>query len=183
MRETYAPTILERKARRLRKSTGNPLLKSKLDSGLTPKDLFLFSIVRPTKMLIFSPIVLLLSVYVAVTYSYLYLFFTTITEVFETQYGFRHDLVGLAFLGIGAGQFLGQFLYSYLANRSMAYYSAKGIIKPEQRLHMMLIGAGLIPIGLFWYGWSVQGNVHWIVPVLGTAVFSLGMLFIFVRES
>jgi hypothetical protein len=180
MRETYAPTILERKARRLRKATGNPLLRSKLDSGLTPRDLFLFSIVRPTKMLIFSPIVLFLSLFVAITYSYLYLFFTTITEVFETRYGFRHDLVGLAFLGIGCGQFIGQFLYSYLANRSMAYYSAKGDIKPEQRLNTMLAGAILIPIGLLWYGWSVQANVQWIVPLLGTAIFSLGMLFIFV---
>jgi hypothetical protein len=182
MRETYAPAILERKARKLRKSTGNPLLKSKLDSGLTTKDLFLYSIVRPTKMLIFSPIVLLLSLFVAVTYSYLYLFFTTITGVFETRYGFRHDLVGLAFLGIGIGQFLGQFLYSYQANRSMAYFSAKGGVKPEQRLHSMVFGAVLIPIGLFWYGWSVQAKVHWIVPVIGSAIFSLGMLFIFVRD-
>jgi hypothetical protein len=66
MRETYAPTILERKTRRLRKETGNPNLRSKLDSGLSPKDLFLFSIVRPTKMLIFSPICLTISVYLAV---------------------------------------------------------------------------------------------------------------------
>jgi hypothetical protein len=68
MRESYAPAILERKAKRLRKSTGNPNLKSKLDSGLTAKDLFIFSIVRPSKMILFSPTVFFLSLYVAVTY-------------------------------------------------------------------------------------------------------------------
>jgi hypothetical protein len=68
MRESYAPAILERKAKRLRKSTGNPNLRSKLDSGLTAKDLFLFSIVRPSKMILFSPTVFFLSLYVAVTY-------------------------------------------------------------------------------------------------------------------
>ena len=58
MRETYAPVILERKTARLRKETGNPKLVSKLDSGLSPKDLFLFSIIRPTKMLFCSTICL-----------------------------------------------------------------------------------------------------------------------------
>src|SRR5947209_7219856 len=118
MRETYAPTILERRTKKLRKQTGNTLLKSKLDIGLNAKDLFWFSIARPTKMLLFSPIVFFLSVYIAITYAYLYIFFTTITEVFETIYHFQHDLVGLAFIGIGVGQFLGQFLYSHLAGKS-----------------------------------------------------------------
>jgi hypothetical protein len=66
MRETYAPTILARKAERLRKETGNPNLRSKLDSGLRPRELFWFSIVRPTKMLFLSPICFLISLYLAV---------------------------------------------------------------------------------------------------------------------
>jgi multidrug resistance protein len=40
MRETCAVTILNRKAKRLRKETGNPNFRSKLDLGLSPKDLF-----------------------------------------------------------------------------------------------------------------------------------------------
>src|SRR5690606_19361998 len=45
MRETYAPVLMERKAARLRKETGNDALRSKLDTGLSPKDLFNRSIV------------------------------------------------------------------------------------------------------------------------------------------
>src|SRR5947207_5988680 len=88
MRESYHPTLLARKTKRLIKETGNKNLKSALDTGRTPKDLFLFSIVRPTKMLFRSPIVFLLSVFVAVVYGYLYLLFTTISTVFEGKYGF-----------------------------------------------------------------------------------------------
>ena len=77
MREIYGPAILERKTRRLRKETGNKDLHAKLDSGLTPKDLFLHSVVRPSKMLVFSPIVLLTSIYVGLVSGYLFLLFTT----------------------------------------------------------------------------------------------------------
>jgi MFS family permease len=178
--ETYAPVLLERKAKRLRKETGNLALKSKLDIGLKAKDLFWFSIARPTKMLLFSPLVSFLSIYVAITYAYLYLFFTTITEVFEKQYHFRSDLAGLSFLGLGIGQFLGQFLYSYLASRSYQKHFKIGDVKPEQRLHMMLIGAVLIPIALFWYGWAVQAKSQWMNPLVATGFFSLGLLFIWV---
>lgn len=27
---------------------------------------------------------------------------------------------------------------------------------------------------LFWFGWSARADVHWIVPIIGTAWFSLG---------
>lgn len=180
MRETYAPTILERRTKKLRKETGNQSLKSKLDIGLTAKDLFWFSISRPTKMLLFSPIVLFLSLYIAITYAYLYIFFTTITEVFESIYHFQDDLVGLAFIGIGVGQFIGQFLYSHFAGKSYKKHIDRGDEKPEQRLHLMLVGAVFIPIGLFWYGWTVQFKAHWINPVIAAGVFSFGLLFVWV---
>ena len=63
LRESYAYVLLDRKAKRLRKETGNLNLRSVLDTGRSPKELFLFSIVRPTKMLFLSPIVFLLSLY------------------------------------------------------------------------------------------------------------------------
>jgi hypothetical protein len=103
--------------------------------------------------------------------------------VFETQYKFREDLVGLAFLGIGAGQFLGQFLYSWLATRSYKKHAAKGDVKPEQRLSTMMVGAVAIPIGLFWYGWAVEVKSQWMNPLVATALFSMGLLFIFVSIS
>lgn len=180
MKETYAPYILEKKARRLRKETGNDNIRSKLDAGLTPKDFFWFSIVRPTKMLLFSPIVSLLSMYVAITYAYLYLFFTTISKVFRDNYHFRSDLVGLAFLGLGLAQFLGQFLYSWLATRSWKKHQANGGFLPEHRLHYMVPGAFLVPAGLFWYGWAVQSGSHWMNAEVAMGVFAFGILLIWV---
>jgi len=110
-------------------------------------------------------------------------FFTTITEVFEQKYGFRADLSGLAFIGIGVGQFGGQFVYSHLASRSYKKFEAMNAVKPEQRLHTMNIGAVLIPVSLFWYGWSIQAGVQWMCPIIATAFFSMGLLFIWMPAN
>jgi len=183
MRETYAPAILAAKTARLRKETGNPDLKSALDSGLTPRDLFWFSIIRPTKLLLFSPILVLISMYIALIYAYMYILFTTISEIFEAQYHFRRDLVGLSYLGIGISSFLGQFIYAHFANRSYRHHMENGGFKPEHRLEFMAYGAFIVPIGLFWYGWAVEAKVHWISPILATAVYGIGMLLIFMPAS
>lgn len=93
MSESCHPILLERKRKRLVKETGNQNLKSVLDTGKTSKELFLFAIVRPTKMLFLSPIVLLLSLFMALVYGYLYLLFTTFTNVFVQQYHFSTGII------------------------------------------------------------------------------------------
>lgn len=182
MRETYAPIILARKTARLQKETGNMALRSKFDSGLSSRDLFMLSIVRPTKMLLFSPTCFTQSLYIAIIYSFLYIMFTTVSEIFEEQYHFKKDLVGLAFIGMGIGSFLGQFAYTAYAGWNYRTYKARGTLTPEHRLYAMVPGAFLIPIAFFWYGWSVEANVHWICPILATSVFGFGLLLIFVSS-
>jgi len=183
MRETYAVAILARKAAKLRAQTGNPNLKSKLDSGLSSRDLFLYSIVRPTKMLFRSPIVASLSTYVAVVYAYLYILFTTFATVFSSQYGMGPGIVGLCFIGIGIGSLIGQFVSVYVGNRIMRKHMAAGDLKPEHRLPLMIPGALAVPIGLFWYGWSVYAHTHWIVPIIGTGFVGFGLLLTFMPAN
>jgi len=183
MRESYAVAILNRRVKQLRKTTGNPNLRSKLDKGLTAKQLLKLSIVRPAKMLVFSPIVFLLSAYVAIVYTYLYLLFTTFTTVFKETYGFTTGTAGLAFLGIGVGGILGQLNYTFWANYDYRKRAAMGNFKPEDRLPMMIPGAFAMPIGLFWYGWSVQAHVHWICPIIATGFVGYGLLMIFMAPA
>ncbi len=48
--------------------------------------------------------------------------------------------------------------------------------KPEYRFPGMIIGGALIPIGLFWYGWSAQARIHYIMPIIGTGFVGAGLL-------
>ena len=147
MRETYAPVLLERKTKKLQKETGNINLKSKLASPITTTQFWWLSIVRPMKMLVFSPIVLALSTYMAVVYGYLYLLFTTITEVYESQYHFSQGSVGLTFLGIGIGSLAGVIIFGIASDRIVKAKSRGGEMKPEYRLPPMIPGSFLVPIG------------------------------------
>lgn len=147
LRETYPPVLLKRKAKKLRQETGNNNLRAKFTSDLPPGELFRLAIVRPLKMLCLSPIVLALSTFMAVVYGYLYLLFTTITEVFEQNYGFSSGAVGLTYLGIGVGNVAGLFIFGMASDRIVKRLTKNGEMKPEYRLPPMIPGAFVIPIG------------------------------------
>lgn len=181
--ETYPVVLLERKAARLRKETGNPHYKSKLASDLTPRELFKHSIIRPLKMLICCPIVTLMCMYVAVLYGILYLLFATYSFVFGEVYGFSTSAAGLVFIAGGIGTLLGLFYVGNFSDRTLKNRAAAGKrITPEDRLPPIITVPGSLafPIGLFVYGWSVEAHVHWIIPQIGTAITGFGSILIFI---
>jgi hypothetical protein len=53
-------------------------------------------------------------------------------------------------------------------------YASQDQARPELRVPFMLVGAILSPIGLFWYGWSAEAKLHWIMPDIGAAIFTSG---------
>ena len=106
-RESYKVLILRRKAARLRKESGNAYLKCAYESSDTNRLAILKrAVVRPGQMLIQSNILLLLAIYGAMIYGYLYLVSTTLTGIFEAKYQFSQSSAGLAYLGIGCFQAL-----------------------------------------------------------------------------
>ncbi|KAM0250215.1 hypothetical protein ACHAQJ_008708 [Trichoderma viride] len=107
LRETYPPVLLERKASRLRKETGNPNYRSKLASDLDLQALVIRSIMRPSKMLMLCPIVTASGVYICVLYSIIYIFFSTSSIIFKEVYNFSTFNSGLVFIACGIGALSG----------------------------------------------------------------------------
>ncbi|KAF5026579.1 hypothetical protein F66182_1304 [Fusarium sp. NRRL 66182] len=178
--ETFPPLLLEAKVRRLQKETGNKNLHSAWSAtAKTPRELLLGSIVRPTKLLFLSPLVFGCSLYVAVGYGYMYLIFTTITKVFLDQYNFNRSAVGTVFLGLGVGQFISLAIFSRLSDPLLKRLAKGGQMKPEYRLPLLWPGAVLVPLGLIVYGWSAELKLHFMIPILGTALFGAGMIWTF----
>ena len=54
-----------------------------------------------------------------------------------------------------------------------------GTVRPEFRLIMGQAGAVLIPIGLFWIAFTTSTSVHWIVPIIGSVPFGMGICYAF----
>lgn len=176
-RETYAPKILADKARRLRKTTGNPALHTKWQ---TPDRTFLkifgAAIVRPVLLLGTQPIIQVLSLYMAYLYGLMYLVLTTFPVLWTTTYGESIAIGGLNYISLGLGFLIGtqscahlnDTIYRRLKHRSND--PSKG--RPEYRLPLLIPAGILVPVGLLWYGWSAHCHLHWIMPNIGAAVFA-----------
>ncbi|OJD30017.1 cycloheximide resistance protein [Diplodia corticola] len=180
MRETYTPVVILRKVAAVRKKTGNPTLYSEFDSHDSAVRTWRHAIVRPTKMLIFSPICLLLSIYCAFVWGLLFLLFTTFPAVWSKQYGWTQGISGLSYLGMGVGMAVGGVGYGLITDRVVERDSkAQGKPwSPEGRLLPMVWCAPVLPAGFFCYGWSAYYKAHWIIPILGTTAVGFGALLI-----
>lgn len=51
-----------------------------------------------------------------------------------------------------------------------------GQAEPEFRLPILILASFLVPIGLFWYGWSAHMNAHWIMPIIGLGWIGCGII-------
>lgn len=91
-------------------------------------------------------------------------------------------MTGLAFIGIGAGLFLGVAAVAKLSDATVIRLAARngGIAEPEMRLPACIVFGSFLPISLFWYGWAAEKQTHWIVPILGMVPFGFGMMGIFI---
>ena len=103
LRETYGPTLLERKAAKLRKASGNPHIQSASKSPLPFQQLVLLAIMRPMKLLCTSPVSIVMALYMGLIFGIIYLLFTSYTVVFQEKYGFSQGIAGLTYLGMGLG--------------------------------------------------------------------------------
>ena len=111
----------------------------------------------------------------------MYFMVVTFPTLFPKHYGFNEGEVGLAYLGQGVGFVLAQLVLSQTSDWYVKRQQAlHGSARPEDRLPLVIIGCGVIAIGMFWYGWSIQARAHWIVPIMGTAVMAMGILFMFI---
>lgn len=140
-------------------------------------------LLRPMVMLFSDWAIFLASIYSAVADAYMFILLTTFAETFMTVYGFSTAISGLAYLGLGIGAILGQVIHFLLSDRTVRFHKARGDYRPEYRLLWMPVGSLTMPLGFFWYGWTVEKNVHWIVPIIGSSLCGMGSIIVMVRQS
>ncbi|KAJ1715371.1 putative MFS multidrug transporter [Aspergillus flavus] len=176
--ESYEPVLLRQKAKRIRQENTSVEVNAGQALKLDSRKVFIQAITRPTKLLFLTPNVALFSLYTGVVFGYLYLLFTTVTEVYETTYNFSQGATGLVYIGIGVGALIGITGFGALSDKiqNLLIERNNGQAEPEFRLPPLIPGSFLIPIGLFWYGWSAQMHVHWIMPIIGLGWVGCGMI-------
>lgn len=85
---------------------------------------------------------------------------------------------GLNYISLGISFMLGAQVNTHASDRIYCQLKLKrnntGV--PEFCIPAMFIGSVFVPIGLFWYCWSVQAHIHWVMPNIGIAIFSISSI-------
>ncbi|OQD78448.1 hypothetical protein PENDEC_c001G02781 [Penicillium decumbens] len=183
MPETYGPVILTKRAKKLRKDTGDSNIVSPLElQSRNLREMFFLTMTRPFRMLLYESIVSLTSLYLALAYAIFYLYFEAYPIIFQGIYGMSAGVSGLMFLPIGVGAVLACLLFiwydGFLA-RAKARDAKWANIEEYRRLPLACIGGPLYVISLFWVGWTSSPHIHWVVPFLSGIPFGMGYLLIF----
>jgi MFS transporter, DHA1 family, multidrug resistance protein len=180
--ESFAPIILVRKAARLRKQTGDWAYISAhermdFDIAQLADKYFL----RPVKMLIFEPMMSLVTLYMSFVYGIVYALLEAYPYVFEHTYKMQPGNADLPFLGllVGVCCALG-FILRQQHTLAQKLAANNGELTPEWRLTPALFGAFAFPAGLFWFAWTAfTPAIHFMVPVAAGVMIGFGVLCVF----
>jgi multidrug resistance protein len=182
--ETYAPAILDKRAKNLRKTTGESKYVTEKDLDLRPLGQRLrIYLIRPIQLLFLEPIVLLISLYMSVLYGLLYMFFVAYPIIYVEGKGYSEGITGLMFIPIALGVVLSAALSPQINKHyvSLCRKAPNGKPAAEARLIPMMFSCWLIPIGLFIFAWTSYPHLSYWGPMMGG--FPVGFGFIFLYNS
>ncbi|KAJ6160857.1 Major facilitator superfamily domain general substrate transporter [Penicillium chermesinum] len=135
------------------------------------------SLYRPVHMLFTEPVVFFFSLWVSFSWATLYLQFGSVPLVFETSYNFDLEQVGAVFTSMVVGVIIITLLSIWqdkLARKYKLFSDA-----PESRLYFACGASVLLPIGLFWFGWTSYPSIHWISPALAVGCATMGIFSVY----
>ncbi|CAN3360695.1 polyamine transporter 3 [Diutina catenulata] len=177
--ETYAPVILKRRAKKMRKETGNPKIMTEQEATpMSIMGLINDCLLRPMKFIFTEPILVLVCAFVALIYSLLYAFFFAYPVIFNELYGYEDDMVGLMFIPILIGAGLALTTTPLLEFRYMKIAKTRRMI-PEDRLVGAMIGSPFPCIALFILGATSYKHIIWVGPASSGIAFGYGMVLIY----
>lgn len=182
LREPRGSALLTRRAKKLRKETGDNRYRSR-DEIETPglKELLKVSTTRAAIMTVKEPVVLFFSLWLAYAWSLIFAFFSAVPLAFSDKRGWGEGNTGLAYIGPIIGTFIGWFFLfhdSHLYKKSAEAHNGHAI--PEVRLYYGAAGGIVCTIGMFIFSFTAPYTwVHWIAPEIGLVLVLAGICWIF----
>jgi hypothetical protein len=155
--ETYAPTILSRRAAKLRKDSGDARYYTEFERVMAERSLTTVlhrALSRPARLLMFHPIIQINALIEAFNYGVLYIVLASFADLWVKQYGMSVELSGLHYFAIAFGE---------------------SDPEPEHRIPLTMPGLIIAPAGLLIYGWVAEYRVHWVAVDIGIIIACFGM--------
>jgi hypothetical protein len=146
-------------------------------------------------MLFTEPVVFFFSLWAAFSWAVLYLQFGSVPLIFVNNHGFNVEQSGAVFTCMlptakstlnNTNLTITAMCVGALLATTMSIYQERIVSRfiklpetPEKRLYFACAQAVLMPVGLFWFGWSSYSSVSWIVPSIAVGCATMGILSIY----
>ncbi|KAK0612041.1 major facilitator superfamily domain-containing protein, partial [Immersiella caudata] len=172
--ETSTPLLLQHKARRLRLETGNWALHAQSEEApfIQPRLLIQTYLTKPIRMPTTEPLLAFFTLHLGIVHGILYFALYTIPFAFQSR-GWDAPSAHLPLLSVALGGTVAGSAATIPFSRVYSLWR-RGFgaeATPESRiLPTMVLGSAILPMGLFWFGWTTQ--THWLIQVVG--VFFIG---------
>jgi len=173
-------TIMMNKIAKKRRKEGNPNIWGP-DELVPFKDRFsakevLITWIRPFKMFLTEPIVLVLSLLSGFSDALVFMFIQSFSLVYK-QWDFDDVQTGLAFIAIGVGYVLAWISFIPAIQRNKKEREAhpeSERAQYESRLWWLLFTAPCLPIGLIGFAWTCSGPpLPWIASMIFAAIIGI----------
>ncbi|EPE26017.1 MFS general substrate transporter [Glarea lozoyensis ATCC 20868] len=186
IKETYAPSILKRKAAKMRKETGDDRYWCRYDNHMSLLQLFKVNLSRPFVLSFTEPILWFWNAYIAIIYGILYLCFVAYPLIYSGERGWSQGFTGLSFVGIGVGTMIAIATEPFARRviNSHPKDPETGRPYPEASVSIICFASFLCPIGQIWFSWTATPvTIHWIWPILAGVPFGAGNCLVFIYAS
>ncbi|KAF4436463.1 MFS general substrate transporter [Fusarium austroafricanum] len=180
MPESFGPQIARQKARRLKKDAP--------DRG-DWKQLVWTLLARPVYMLFVEPVIFPTALVSAIAQGVVFCLYAAYPLILSTAYSFNLTQIGLSFLPMFVGNVLAIPILGlidrlpFIRTHFSASNGVDSTLLPERRLSGAVLGGVMMPISLFWLGWTARRDIHWIVPLLSGLLFGMSYTLILISYA
>jgi len=140
------------------------------------------SLYRPFHLLFTEPVVFFFSCWISFSWAVLYLLFSAVPLIFQTNHDFTLEQADAIFTAVSVAAIISTVIAIFQEKLARKYLPKKrrGLLDtPEGRLYFACIQSALLPIGCFWLGWTQFRSIPWIVPTLGIGCATMGIFSIY----
>jgi len=159
--ETYVPVLLDWKAEHLRRVSGDRRYDSQHANGTSFSNRIKDTLTMPAIFFRTEPVIIVFGAYLVFLYILLFTFLSGFDYIFRNTYNLSVGYEGSCFAAIAIGTTT--FMICIPGLYSWARYKTEwrrgSPIKPEFRLWPAIITAPLLPISLFWLGWTNYSHI------------------------
>lgn len=183
MPETLEDNILLRRAKRLRKLTGDNKYVSQSElnqKNLTAGEIAKNAFIKPIEINIKDPAILFTSIYSGIIYGTYYSFFEVFPLVYGGVYGFNLGEIGLVFVCIAIGAAIGMTIYDLLFLKVVIPDILKNGMGPQENvLKPALIFVFGPTLSLFLFAWTSRADIHWMAPTVFLTIYPISVFIVF----